>query len=288
MSGEESLCEPSNRKAAAMRYGIRELGVGGILDQAVRLTKDHFGLLFGVTLVLLVPFGLIQGFVQLAIAPEMPASPTREDIAAIQQANLANLRYTLPVGLLGVLFVIPVTNAALIHTIANKYLELPATVGGSLGRAFGILLPLIGTWILVYLAVVGGLILFVIPGILCAFWFVLATQVVVVEGVSGFAALKRSRTLMKGNIGTIFALGLLVFVISLGLGLGAGLIPQPHLRVVVAAFVQAVATIFGAATAVVFYFSCRCKHEDFDLALLAQTVGAEPPEDAATDAWVDE
>ena len=38
-------------------------------------------------------------------------------------------------------------------------------------------------------------------------------------------------------------------------------------------------TIFASAAFVAFYFSCRCKHEQFDLALLAQSVGAETPAD---------
>ena len=40
----------------------------------------------------------------------------------------------------------------------------------------------------------GGMILCIVPGILAAFWFALATQVVVIEGVAGFAAMKRSKS----------------------------------------------------------------------------------------------
>jgi len=166
-----------------MRYEIKELGVGGVLDQAVRLLKNHFGLLFGVTLILQVPYGLIQGFVQLAIMPDIPSAPTPEDVAAIQAAALANLRYTVLLGLLGGLFVVPLTNAALIHAIASEYLEMRASVSDALGRALRAFLPIVWTWILVYLAVVGGMLLCIIPGILCAFWFALATQVVVIEGI---------------------------------------------------------------------------------------------------------
>ena len=69
---------------------------------------------------------------------------------------------------------------------------------------------------------------------------------------------------------------------------GAGLIPQPHVRVVLLALVEAVLTIFASAAFVAFYFSCRCKHEQFDLALLAQSVGAETHGDftgGATPQW---
>ena len=47
---------------------------------------------------------------------------------------------------------------------------------------------------------------------------------------------------------------------------------------------RAVLVIFASAAFVVFYFSCRCKHEQFDLALLAESVGAEKPGDFTVDA----
>ena len=97
---------------------------------------------------------------------------------------------------------------------------------------------------------------------------------------------KRSKELMKGNIGTYFVLLLLIGIISAGIGFGAGFLlsTQPYLQTIVSVALQAVATIFSAAAIVVFYFSCRCKHEHFDLTLLAQGVGMEAPEGAALDA----
>jgi hypothetical protein len=266
-----------------MRYEIRELGLGGILDQAVKLTKTHFGLFLGIAAVLLIPFYLIQGFVNLAMTAKLPPNPTMQDIIAANQANMANLGFTLPLLLVGAYVVIPITNAALVHAIAGEYLEKPVGVAESLKWALGRILPLIGTWFLVGLAIMGGLILCVIPGVIAAFWFALATQVVVIEGKSGFTAMKRSKELMSGNIGTFFVLGLLVGGINIGLALAVAFIPQPHVQVVATAAIQAIATIFASAATVVFYFSCRCKHEQFDLTLLAQAVGAETPVDAQTD-----
>jgi len=259
-----------------MRYAIRELKLGEILDQAVNLTKDHFGVLFGITAVLLIPFGVIGGLIEVSMIPKLPPNPTPEQTMAVV---FAVWRATVPIALLGAYVITPITNAALIYAISNAYLEKPISVGRSLKRALQRILALIGTWLLVGLAIMGGLILCLVPGILAAFWFALATQVVVIENVGGFAALKRSKQLMAGNIGTIFVLGLLIGLINAGIGFAAVLIPQPHVRVVVNAIVEAVLVIFASAAIVVFYFSCRCKHEQFDLALLAQSVGAEAPGD---------
>jgi hypothetical protein len=259
-----------------MRYTIRELKLGEILDQAVNLTKDHFGVLFGITAILLIPYSVISGLVQLAMTPTPPPNPTPEQSMAF---GAAALRISLPIALVTIYVIAPITNAAVVYAISSAYLEKRISVGGSIKRAFQRILPLIWTWFVLFLAIMGGMILCVIPGILASFWFALATQVVVIEGVAGFAALKRSKQLMAGNIGNFFVLGLLIGLINVGITFGAGLIPQPHVRVVVASVVAAVATIFASAAFVVFYFSCRCKHEQFDLALLAQSVGAEAPDD---------
>jgi hypothetical protein len=261
-----------------MRYTIRALKLGEILDQAVKLTKDHFGVLLGITAIVLIPFNLISGFIQYAMIQPPPPTPTPEQAMAF---FFATMRLTIPIGLLAIFIVTPVTNAALVYAIADAFLEKPISVGGSVKHAFRRILPLVGTWFLVILAIAGGYILCVVPGILAAFWFALATQVVVVEGVSGFAAMKRSKQLMAGNIGTIFVMGLLMGLINSGAIFGAGLIPQPHVRVLVISFVPALLTIFESAAFVVFYFSARCKHEQFDLVLLAQSVGAETPADLA-------
>jgi hypothetical protein len=260
-------------KGTAMRYTIRELKLGEILDQAVNLTKDHFGVFLRITGVLLIPYYLISGLIKVVMMPKLPPTPTQEQIMAAEA--LVNAKVVIPTALLGAYLIIPITNAALIYAIANAYLEKPIGVGESYKRAFQRVLALIGTWILVLLAIMGGTILCIVPGILAAFWFSLATQMVVIEGLGGFAALKRSKQLMAGNIGTVFVLGLLIGLINGGIGFGVTYIPQPYVQVVMNAIVGAVSVIFGSAAFVVFYFSCRCKHEQFDLALLAESVGVE-------------
>jgi hypothetical protein len=265
----------------AMRYSIRELKLGEILDQAVNLTKDHFGVLIGITAILLIPYSVITGLIQVSMLPKLPPNPTPQQTAAL---GFAAMRISLPIAMVVLFIIAPITNAAVVHAISSAYLEKPISVGGSVKWAFRRILPLVWTWLLVGLAIFGGMILCFVPGILASFWFALATQVVVIEGVSGFAALKRSKLLMAGNMGPFFLLGLLIGLINIGISFGAGLIPQPHVRVIVASVVEAVLTIFASATFVVFYFSSRCKHEQFDLALLAQSVGAETPADLAGDA----
>lgn len=263
-----------------MQYQIKELSLGEILDHAVQLTKNHFGLFFGIVAVGYLPFTLIQEFGGLAMAPELPPNPTPEDIRVYEEAIAKAAMFVLPLIGIFALIVVPISNAAVIDAVSRCYLSQETSVGNSYSHAFRIILPLIGTWILQTLAIIGGFILLIIPGIIFAFWFSLSSHAVVIGGESGTAALSRSKRLMKGNIGTAFALGLVIAVIQWGIGLGAAVIPQQHAQVIVTAVLGSVAFLFSTVAYVVFYFSCRCKNENFDLTLLAENIGEAEPTDA--------
>ena len=252
-----------------MQYQIQELGLGGILDQAIKLVKNHFGLLFGIISVMFLPFALLQGFVSLTMLPELPVSPSPEQLVLYQEAASEAILYTIPLTLLYGFLVVPLTNAAVIDAVSRCYLSQEASVGSSYSHATKIIFPLIGTWFLQMLAVCGGFLLLIVPGIIFSFWFCLSSHAVVIGGESGQAALSRSKKLMKGNIGTAFALGLVLGVIQWGLSSGALLIPQPHVATVAQAVLASIAFVFSTVAFVVFYFSCRCKIENFDLTLLA-------------------
>jgi hypothetical protein len=263
-----------------MQYQIKELSIGGILDQTVVLLKNHFGLLMGIVVVFYLPFLLLQSFVGMALLPEMPATPTAEDFRVYQEATAEAAPYTVPLLLLFAFVIVPITNAALIDAVARCYLGSQATIGSSYSYAIKVLLPLLWTWFLQMLAIGGGFMLLIIPGIICMFWFSLSSHTVVVGGEKGFAALKRSRQLMKGNIGTMIALGLIIGIIQWGIAFGAALLPQQHIRLVAQAFAGSVGFLFSAVAFVVFYFSCRCKNENFDLTHLAESFGEEESLDA--------
>ncbi len=209
--------------------------------------------------------------------PQLPAEPTMEDIQAFQQAQLEALPILGVIGFLNALFVLPLTNAAVIWAVAQVYLGQPVTAVKALRKGLSRLLPLIGTSILMYLAIIGGMFLCIVPGILFALWFGLSQHVVVIEGHSGTTALGRSRRLVRPHLGTFLVLGIILFVIFAGLGIVSELIPQPHIKVIVSVFVQAVSTIFATAAGVVFYFSTRCAEENFDLHYLAEQIGREAP-----------
>lgn len=75
------------------------------------------------------------------------------------------------------------------------------------------------------LAVFGGLILFIIPGIIFSIWFSVAVYVLIDEDKRGREALKRSKELVKGNwwgvFWRLFVIGFLSGLVSFPLSLAA-------------------------------------------------------------------
>jgi hypothetical protein len=256
-----------------MSYKIQHLKLGGILDQAIAITKDHFGVLFGILLFVWIPFQLVSGFVNLAVNPQLPPDPTSEDFIRFYQELLRSLPYTLPLSLVGIFVVLPLTNAAVIHAVARKYLGHNVTAAEAIQNGFQKIAPLVWTGILMVLAIMGGVVLFIVPGILFALWFGLAQHVVVLEGVSGVQALKRSKQLVRPYLGTFLMLGILLTIIGVMVGMVGALVPGRHVQMVVLVVLQAAVTLLSTATFVVFYFSCRCGVENFDLEHLAAAVG---------------
>jgi hypothetical protein len=260
-----------------MPYKIQQLKLGGILDQAIAITKDHFGLLFGIMACLLIPFQLIQGFLQLTLFPELTSGATPQELTGQLNTSLY-LLFTFVFMVLAGLVITPLTNAAAIHAVSRLYLGQRISAVESIKRGFRSLLPLVWTTMLFSFVFIGGFILFIIPGILFALWFGLYQQVVVVEGISGFAALQRSKQLVRGHLLTFIALTLMMIVIVWAVLGGVFFIPQLHVQMVVRVLLLAILTVLATATWVVFYFSCRCAVENFDLTYLAESIGVAAPE----------
>jgi hypothetical protein len=254
-----------------MKYEIKALSLGDILDQGIRLVREKFGLLMGIMAFTVIPANLVVGYLAQSIQPTPGQMP--------QQVPPGILGLLAGCWLLLVFVVIPLANAAVVYAAAQTYLGKAATLGECFGHGFRRIPALLWTSILMGMAIVGGLILLIIPGILCMFWFSLAQQVTVLESINGGPALSRSKALMKGNIGTAFVLGLVLGVINGGLGMVTNSLPAPT-NLVFAAILGGVSTLLSTCTFVVFYFSCRCKLDNFDLEVLANEVAAGDSDEA--------
>jgi hypothetical protein len=266
-----------------MRYELKPLGVGGTLDQTIAIFKDRFGLLVMILLLLRLPTTLILQYLVLTKRLDMPLQPTdaqtSEFFASLIRLYLVVI---LPFLILDLFVVSPITNGALIHATAQIYLGKSTSLRESLRFALGRYFPLVWTSLLFSLIIGGGTALCILPGILLFFRYALAVTVTALERVSGFGALHRSRILMHTNrtknYNALFLLLVVLAFIQGGINGGSSLIPQVHLQALSGAVFGSIAYSFSIIALVVFYFSCRCQAEAFDLMHLAYIVAETPPD----------
>jgi len=250
-----------------MGYEIRAMSLGEVLDTAFRLVRDHAAILIGISLTVTVPSQLLVLLI---------GNATAQDTAALL------------VGILGLaIFVIvisPIVGAAITDAISKVYLGQTASYGASLSVGFKLLMRLMGTAFLMILILIPAFALLVIPGLYLIFAYMLVYQVIVIEGYAGWAALKRSYELTKGNMLRVFGVYLvsvvLMMVVSWILHLFSAQIP--YASVVIDSLVQAVLSAYMSAALVVLYFDIRCRKEAFDLEHLAGRVGDAEPRTAPT------
>jgi hypothetical protein len=237
-----------------MRYEVRSMSFGEILDAGFRLVRDQFVLLVGLSALVYVPLAMAGAYFA-------------RGGAAIGFAI---------VYLIVVLIANPIIVAAITLAIGETYLGRPVSFGGCLRSGVSVFVPLMGTSLLGGLGVMIGFILLVIPGIYLLLAWILILQVAVLERRFGFGALQRSRELMRGNLlrgfGVLFIGTLIVSVLSGVLRLALGYIPL--VGPIGSGLAQAAGAAYTTAVMVLLYFDIRCRKEALDVELLAQLVRA--------------
>ena len=242
-----------------MPYEIRAMSFAEVLDTGFRLIRDHFALLVGIGLVLYAPLSVLG-----ELAAQVGASGEIEPGTAVAIAGF---------GLLGVALS-PIAQGAMTLAIGDIYRGHQMSFGdayrGGLRRA----LALVGTYLLLMLGVLVGLVLLVVPGVYLMVAWMLATQIVMLEGIAGPTALSRSRELLRGHmmraLGIVIVASLITWIMVGALGLLLSGIPI--VGSVAGAIAQSIGLAFYTAVGVVLYFELRCRKEDFDLEHLAQLV----------------
>jgi hypothetical protein len=263
-----------------MLYPIGQLSVGQILDNSFRLLTDKWRLLFGIGALLYAPILVLQSIAILMLTDQPQAGASQEEVmaAALESGGVVMI-ISLAVTVIYLFICGPLLSASITYAVSKEYLGQRATVRESIRIAFSKLLPVMWTGLLAGILIMLGFICLIIPGILLAFRYYLAQQVVVLEHESGSRALKRSGELMKGSYGIAFVLGFVIWTASALMGGIAAAIPILIVSQLITIILQTAATVLWSIAAVVLYFHCRSKVENYDLQLLAESVGEEDPAD---------
>ncbi len=140
---------------------------------------------------------------------------------------------------------------AVTHVADSK--EDSLDVSKLLSKSSGMILPLALVSILAGLAVVGGLILLIVPGIIFAIWFAFSAFTLILENKRGTEALKASKALVVGRWGAVFSRIILLALSVLGISILVSIILSifPYkIHTILSAglsafFVSPIATIFS-------------------------------------------
>ena len=263
-----------------MTTALRPLSTGELLDRTFSLYRSHLGLFLGI---FALPHLVVLGvqFLQLASQWSYARVPNL----------LASFLWLVAIAFVG-LVMAAASQAAAVIAVSDLHLNRPASVLDSFLRVKRHLLGVIGISFMVGLAVMAGMFVFLVPGILLAIIWSLSVPAKVLENKGPLAAMSRSVDLTKGDWGRIFVVGLLVVVLSYGVPMQlqapilvaiymsakAGLrnaVLGWQIASLVAAFVSE--SLVGAVGAIAFslvYYDERVRKEAFDLQLMMTSIDA--------------
>jgi hypothetical protein len=268
---------------------LRPLGIGEIFDVAINIYRRNAKVLITLVFVVVAPIEVLSSLIQASTVPESgdpfltDAEPTIDDDF---------WRYVAGFSIAGLLSFVAgtVATGACFKAVADGYVGNRAEWRPALRYAASRLHSIIWVTFLGGLIAVLGLILLVIPGVYLYISFAVAVPVLLTEGLKGRRALGRSRQLVKGRFwptfGVVILGGILVGIVQgalVGLAGTASFSGGPDTFASFTA--ETIATIAGsliatpltAAFITVLYFDLRVRKEAFDLQLLAQQVGVDPP-----------
>jgi hypothetical protein len=260
-------------------------GIDVIFKRSFDMYLQHWQALLLTCAVVIVPLSILSaGLNWLILLPTravLSVSPydPRAGLAAVGVgivAVLLGLVATLVTSLIMQGIAIPLTRGAVMAAVADLMLGGNGDfkkAWGTLGRKFG---PLFITLLLAGLVVAVGTLMLVVPGLVASFLFAMVAPVVLIEGVTGVEALKRSVKLVSADwlriLIVMIVLGLLTAILSWFPAMLLALIfgSAPFLSQVLGDLLMMVILPLPTIALVLLYFDIRRKHEGLDEASLAR------------------
>ncbi|MEX1264478.1 MAG: hypothetical protein WEE66_11215 [Actinomycetota bacterium] len=267
---------PPGGQGGAGGPGLPQRGVGEILSTAFEIYKSNASNLLMIVAIVVVPLTFISAFIGgVVFAPETVlvfGEPV--DTVSARTAGAAIL-VALVTAVIGVV-ISAVLQAAIMRGAAQGSIGDPVDVDASYKWGFARFGSVILISILVGLAVAGGLILLVIPGLIFAVMFSVAIPALVVENLRGTEAMSRSWNLVKGHfwhaVGVIIVAAIIGAVVGGIIGaIGGAIGDNWFVSWIFQAIAQIITAPFAAIVSVLLYLDLRARRE----ALTADALRAE-------------
>ena len=244
----------------------RPLGIGEILSMAFQLYRRHWRTLLTIAAVVVVPLTLLQYLFGDLVRTQGETTRNGVEQTASWSVGIAGL-----VAALAAILMYLVLTGAITRAVAAEVVGEDPSVEQSYRFGFHRLGSVLLVSVLVGLATIGGLILFIIPGIYIGIRLCVSIEALVVEGRRGTEAMGRSWALVGGHwwhaFGTVVVGGLLTGIVN-------ALITAPFgstswfVQAVAAAVATVVTLPYGALVGVLLYLDLRARKESLTMETL--------------------
>jgi hypothetical protein len=256
---------------------LRQMGIGELVDGAVKLYRRDWAPLTGIAALVLIPLTFIQLWVTQTMVSSVDVFATDAEFAAM---TIQLVLVTVVFLVVQLLIAQPFLVAAISRAAADAYLGEQVTLGGTLRYALSRLPAILWVTVITLVVTTAGLLLLIIPGIIAAVRLTLAPAVVVVEDVRGTKAIGRSWNLTAGHfwrvLGTLILSGIITAVGAAIIQIPAELITTMigpdgwPVSALGSAVASALITPFSLLIVVLLYFDLRVRKEGYDIEVMAQ------------------
>ncbi len=271
--------------------GLRPLGIGETIDVALKIYRARFTVLIKAVTVMLAPVFVLSAVIRISVGtgdgilavPTQPGATPEFDTDRLW----AFVAGGLVIGILAFLAA-QIATGACFKAVSGAYLDEETDWRGSLRFAASRFGSLLWLSVLLFVFLVPALLACIVPGAYLYVAWSVAAPVLLLEGVKGRKALKRSRALVKGRfwqtLSTVVLMGILSAIVqSVFVGIFAGLasvggneVASAIAEAIGQTASSALTTPLTAAVLTVMYFDLRVRKEGFDIELLARRMGVDP------------
>ena len=259
---------PPGGEGGAGGPGLPPRGIGEILSTAFEIYKANAQNLLMIVAIVVVPLTFISAFIGGVIfAPETETvSIFGESVETVSARTASAALIVALVGVVIGVIINAVLQAAIMRGAAQGSIGDPVDIDASYKWGFARFGSVLLISLLVGLAVLGGFILLIIPGIIFMVMFAVAVPALVVENLRGTDAMSRSWNLVKGNfwhaLGLIIVAGIITAVVGGIVGaIGGAISDNWFVAWIFQAIAQIVTAPFAAIVSVLLYLDLRARRE---------------------------
>jgi hypothetical protein len=251
---------------------LTPLDIGEILSTAFDLYRQQFTKLIAIAAIVIVPLQVIQYYLVNEVFGTRFGRVQVDPVTGSLTVTGGFVRsiFVLTIASLVAFLITLILLGAITRAAAGSIAGLPIEVGESYRFGLQRLGPLLLVMLLVWVSLLAGFILLVIPGIFLAVKFSVSVQSLVVENRRGTEAIGRSWELTKGHFWHVLGAFLLALIIAAAVSGIIGSIGGRSwlLEAIFTSIGQILSQPFVALVAIVIYLDLRVREENLDLPTL--------------------